>query len=146
MPASRNYASKDTTTHICPFGTTAKSSNKCYHFKHAPKFKMQMPDILLLTGIGSLPKKKRKEATKTTIFVLLGNHDSLHFAIIPLTPSATKTIILDSPKDSPRFGQKRKITIHCHYSPVTIHPSLFTGTIHRYCSLQIGRASCRERV
>ena len=30
-----------------------------------------------------------------------------HFAIIPLTPSATKTIILGSPKDSPRFGQKR---------------------------------------
>ena len=111
-------------------------ANKCYHFKHAPKFKMQMPDILLLTRIGSLPKKKRKKATKTTIFVMLGNHDSLHFPIIPLTPSATTTIILDSPKDSPRFGQKRKFTIHCYYSPVTIHPSLFTGTIHRYCSLR----------
>ena len=66
---------------------------------------------------------------------MLGN-DSLYFAIIPLTPSATRTIILGSPKDSPRFGQKRKITIHCYYSPVTIHPSLFTGTIHRYCSLR----------
>ena len=55
---------------------------------------------------------------------MLGNHDSLYFAITPLTPSATKTIILSSPKDSPRFGQKRKITIHCYYSPVTIHPSL----------------------
>ena len=66
---------------------------------------------------------------------MLGN-DSLYFAIIPLTPSATKTIILGSPKDSPHFGQKRKITIHCYYSPITIHLSLFTGTIHRYCSLR----------
>ena len=66
---------------------------------------------------------------------MLGNHDSLYFAIIPLTPTTAKPIILGSPKDSPRFGQKRKITIHpslftCHYSPVTIHwyysPLLFT--------------------
>ena len=74
--------------------------------------------------------------TTFIMFLMLGNHDSLHFAIIPLTPSATKTIILGSPNDSPRFGQKRKITIHCYYSPVIIHPSLFTGTIHRYCSLR----------
>ena len=65
--------------------------------------------------------------TTFVMFLMLGNHDSLHFAIIPLTPSATKTIILGSPKDSPRFGQKRKITIHL---------SLFTGTIHCYCSLR----------
>ena len=68
--------------------------------------------------------------TTFVMFLMLGNHDSLHFGIIPLTPSATKTIILGSPKDSPRFGQKRKITIHCYYSPVTIHwyysPLLFT--------------------
>ena len=61
---------------------------------------------------------------KTTILFLMLGNDSLYFAIIPLTPSATRTIILGSPKDSPRFGQKRKITIHCYYSPVTIHPSL----------------------
>ena len=73
---------------------------------------------------------------KATIWFLMLGNDSLYFAIIHLTPSATRTIILDSPKDSPRFGQKRKITIHCYYSPVTIHPSLFTGTIHRYCSLR----------
>ena len=66
---------------------------------------------------------------------MLGN-DSLYFAIIPLTPSATRTIILGSPNDSPRFGQERKFAIHCYYSPVTIHPSLFTGTIHCYCSLR----------
>ena len=101
-----------------------------------------MPKMLLLTiDVGVLLEsfQKRKAFvifSKPTIFVILGNHDSLHFGIIPLTPSATKKIILGSPKDSPRFGQKRKITIHCHYSPVTIHPSLFTGTIHRYCSLR----------
>ena len=92
----------------------SKSSNKCYHFKHA------------------------KGSYKTRLqfwFLMLGN-DSLYFAIIPLTPSATKTIILGSPNDSLRFGQKRKINIHYYYSPVTIHPSLFTGTIHRYCSLR----------
>ena len=68
--------------------------------------------------------------TTFVMFLMLGNHDSLHFTIIPLTPSATKTIILGSPNDSPRFGQKRKITIHCYYSPVAIHPSLFTVTVH----------------
>ena len=73
---------------------------------------------------------------KATIWFLMLGNDSLYFAIIHLTPSATRTIILDSPKDSPRFGQKRKITIHYYYSPVTIHPSLFIGTIHRYCSLR----------
>ena len=57
---------------------------------------------------------------------MLGN-DSLYFAIMHLTPSATRTIILGSPNDSLCFGQKRKITIH---------PSLFTGTIHCYCSLR----------
>ena len=56
---------------------------------------------------------------------MLGN-DPLYFAIILLTPSATRIIMLGSPNDSPSFGHKRKFTIHislftCHYSPVTIH-------------------------
>ena len=60
---------------------------------------------------------------------MLGN-DSLYFAIIPLTLSATRTIMLGSPNDSPCFGQKRKITIHLslftrHYSLV-----LFNVTVH----------------
>ena len=54
------------------------------------------------------------------------SHDSLHFAIILLTPSATKTIILGSPTHSPRFGAKKEnyyslLLFTCHYSPVTIH-------------------------
>ena len=53
-----------------------------------------------------------------------------------LTHYAPKTRIRSLTTDSPRFGQKRKITIHCYYSPVTIHPSLFTGTIHCYCLLR----------
>ena len=56
---------------------------------------------------------------------MLGN-DFLYSTIILLTPSATRTIMLGSPNDSPSFGHKRKFTIHislftCHYSPVTIH-------------------------
>ena len=44
---------------------------------------MQMPDILLLTKIGRLPKKKGKVATRLQfLFLMLGNHDSLYFAII----------------------------------------------------------------
>ena len=110
MPASRNYASKDTTSrHLLTFARLALQ----------PKVSISAITSSMLQN-----------------FVMLGNHDSLHFGIIPLTPSATKAIILGSPKDSPRFGQKRKITIHCYYLPVTIHPSLFTGTIHRYCSLR----------
>ena len=35
------------------------------------------------------------------------------------------------------LGQKMKFTIHCYYSSVTIHLSLFIGTIHCCCSLRI---------
>ena len=77
----------------------SKCSNKCYHFKHA----------------------KDSYKTKTTIWFLMLGNDFLYFAIIPLTPSATRTIMLGSPNDSLCFGQKRKVTIHlslftCHYS------------------------------
>ena len=86
----------------------SKCSNKCYHFKHA----------------------KGGYKTRTTIWFLMLGNDSLYFAIIPLTPSATRTIMLGSPNDSLCFGQKRKITIHLslftrHYSLV-----LFTVTVH----------------
>ena len=98
----------------------------------------------------SLPKKKRKEDFPWLLQLLsliLGSHDSLHFPIILLTPSATKTIILGSPNDSPRFGQKRKITIHCHYSPVTIHwyysPLLFTP---KFCLFKGGCPLYLEQV
>ena len=69
----------------------------------------------------------------TVWFLMLGN-DSLYFAMIHLTPFATRTIILGSPNDSLCFGQKRKITIHLslftrHYSlvlfNVTIHSEIF---------------------
>ena len=33
------------------------------------------------------------------------------------------------------LGIKGNLLFTHHYSPVTIHPSLFTGTIHYYCSL-----------
>ena len=116
-----------TTSTLLQHSECSKSPNKCYHFKHAPK--IQNANILPLTKIGRLPKKV---ATRLQfLFLMLGNHDSLYFAIIPLTPSATRTIILGTPKDSPRFGQKKgKLLFTCHYSPVTIHwyysPLLFT--------------------
>ena len=88
----------------------SKSSNRCYHFKHA----------------------KGGYKTKTTIWFLMLGNDSLYFAIIPLTPSATRTIMMGSPKWFLMFWAKKEN----YYSPVTIHPSLFTGTIHRYCSLR----------
>ena len=98
-----------------------------------------MPKISLLTMdiLESFPKERERFFMPSLLsYFLCFSHDSLHFAMIPLTPFATKTIILSSPKDSSRFERKRKITIHSHYSPVTIHPSLFIGTIHRYCSLR----------
>ena len=68
--------------------------------------------------------------TKTKIWFLMLGNDFLYFAIILLTPSATRTIMLGSPNDSPCFGHKRKITIHLslftrHYSLV-----LFIVTVH----------------
>ena len=82
---------------------------------------------------------------------MLGNHDSLYFAIIPLTPSATKTIILSSPKDSPRFEQKKKnyyslSLFTCHYSPVTIHGyySLLLFT-QKFCLFKGGCPLCLSK-
>ena len=58
----------------------------------------------------------------------------LYFAMLLLTYSTPRTRILDSTTHSPRFGQKVKftihltlftVTIHCHYSPVTIHSEFF---------------------
>ena len=58
----------------------------------------------------------------------------LCFAMLLLTYSNSRTRILDSTTHSPRFGQKVKftihltlftVTIHCHYSPVTIHSEFF---------------------
>ena len=90
----------------------SKCSNKCYHFKHA----------------------KGDYKTKTTIWFLMLGNDSLYFAIIPLTPSATRTIILGSPKDSHVLGKKGKLlfTITIHLSLFTRHYSLvlFTITVH----------------
>ena len=70
--------------------------------------------------------------TTFIMFLMLGNHDSLHFAMIPLTPSVTKTIILGSPTHSPRFGAKNEIYYSlllfiCHYSLSLV---LFTVTVH----------------
>ena len=90
-------------------------------------------DILLLTRVGSLSKKKKQKGKILHASLLYAlSHDSLHFAIILLTPSATKTIILGSPSHSPRFGAKKGKLLFT----VTIHLSLFTGTIHCYCSLR----------
>ena len=62
--------------------------------------------------------------TRITICFLMLGDDFLYFAIILLTPSTTRIIMMGSPNDSPSFGHKRKFTIH-----VTIHLSLFT---HHY--------------
>ena len=86
----------------------SKSSNRCHHFKHA----------------------KGGYKTKTTIWFLLLGNNSLYFAIIPLTPSATRTIMMGSPNIPYVLGKKGKLLFTCHYSPVTIHwyysPLLFT--------------------
>ena len=133
MPASRNYASKDTTSrHLLTFVRLAlqpKVSMSAITSSMLQNSKCKYRISCFWQGLGVFLKRKERRIPHTTTFVMFlmrGNHDSLHFGIIPLTPSATKTIILGSPKDSPRFRQKRKITIHCYYSPVTIHLSLFT--------------------
>ena len=134
MPASRNYASKDTTSrHLLTFVRLAlqpKVPMSAITSSMLQNSKCKCRISCFWQGLGVFLKRKERRILHTTTFVMflmLGNHDSLHFGIIPLTPSATKTIILGSPKDSPSFWQKRKITIHCYYSPVTIH---------WYCSLR----------
>ena len=72
---------------------------KCFHFKHA----------------------KGGYKTKNIIWFLMLGNDSLYFAIILLTPSATRTIMFGSPNIPHVLGKKGKLLFTCHYSPVTIH-------------------------
>ena len=84
---------------------------------------------------GVFPKRKGKILHASLLsYFLCFSHDSLHFAMIPLTPSATKTRILGSPTHSPRFGAKNEIHYSlllfiCHYSLLLFTPNfcLFKG-------------------
>ena len=105
-----------------------------YIYIYAPKFKMQMPNILLLTRIGSLPKKKRNEATRLKFC----HARESWFPILCHNSSDTicyKNNNFEFPKGFPTFWAKKKnyyslLLFTCHYSPVTIHryysPLLFT--------------------
>ena len=68
-----------------------------------------MLDILLLTRVGSLSKKKKGGFSMTTplSYSLCFGRDSLHFVMLTLTQYATKTRILGSTTHSPRFGGKK---------------------------------------
>ena len=114
---------------------SATTSSLLQHSEYNPTL---MPKILLLTidmlDVGVFPKRKGKilHASHASLlsYFLCFSHDSLHFAMILLTPSATKTIILGSPTNSPRFGAKKEIYYSLLLFTITIHLSLFTGTIH----------------
>ena len=131
MPASRNYASKDTTSrHLLTFVRLAlqpKAPMSAITSSMLQKFKMQMPDILLLTRIRSLPKKKRKEDSPYYNFC---HARESWFPTLCHNSSDTicyKNNNFEFPKGFPTFWAKKKN----YYSL-----SLFTGTIHRYCSLR----------
>ena len=87
----------------------SKRLTECHYFNFA-------------SDVQNAPKSSNSDyKTKITICFLMLGDDFLYFAIILLTPSATRTKMLGSPNDSPCFGHKRKFTVH-----VTIHLSLFT--------------------
>ena len=138
MPASRNYASKDTTSrHLLTFVRLALQPKVPITSSMLQKFKMQMPDILLLTRIGSLPKKKRKEDSPYYNFCHVPYARESWFSTLWHNSSDTicyKTIILGSPNDSHVLGKKGKLlfTITIHLSLFTRHYSLvlFTVTVH----------------
>ena len=107
----------------------SQSSNECYYFKVASKFRIKShthaEDFASDNGyFGVFPKER--ERFFMPHFCHIFSHDSQHFAMIPLTPSATKTIIFGSTTHFPCFGAKNEIyysllLFTCHYSPVTIH-------------------------
>ena len=117
-----------TTSTLLRYSECSKSSYKCYHFKHAPKFKLQIPDILLLTKIGRLPKKK---GYKTTTLVPYAKES--WFPILCHNSSDTncyKNNTFGFPKGFPTFWAKKEnyyslLLFTCHYSLV-----LFTVTVH----------------
>ena len=90
---------------------------------------MLMPKILLLPRVilESFQKRKGKilHASLLSYFLCFG-HDSLHFAMLPLTPSATKTRFLGSITHFPRFGAKNEIYYSLLLFTITIHLLLFT--------------------
>ena len=96
-----------------------------------------MLDILLLTKVGSLSKKKKGGFSMTTSFVIFLMLWSW-FSTLCHTYSDTlcyKNKNFGFYNSFPTFwGQKMKFTIHCYYSSVTIHCHnslvLFTVTVH----------------
>ena len=94
-----------------------------------------MPDILLLTRVGSLSKKKKGGFSMTTTFVIF---PMLWSWFSTLCHAYSDTICYKDKNFGfynwfpTIWGQKIKFTIHYYYSL-----SLFTGTIHCYCSLRI---------
>ena len=94
-----------------------------------------MPNILLLTRVESLSKKKKGEFSMTTPFVIF---PMLWSWFSTLCHAYSDTLCY---KDNnfgfsnsfPTFWGKKWNLLFT----VTIHLSLFTGTIHWYCSLRI---------
>ena len=88
----------------------SKSFNKCYHFKHAKRW-------LQDKNYNLVPYARKW-------FPILCNNSS--------DTICYKNNNVGFPKWFPMFWAKKEN----YYSPVTIHPSLFTGTIQCYCSLR----------
>ena len=138
--ASRHYASKRITSrHLLSFvrfalqskvPMSAITSSMLQNSKCNP---ILMPDILLLTRVGSLSKKKKGGFSMTTTFVIF---PMLWSWFSTLCHAYSDTICYKDKNfgfynSFPTFrGQKMKFTIHCYYSL-----SLFANTIHCYYSL-----------
>ena len=135
--ASRHHTSKKncfkTSTPICPLCTPVKSSNECYHFKHAPIFKMQSH-----TNAGVFLKRKREDSPwlPFVIFPMLWSwFSTLCHAYSYKICSKDKNI--ESHNSFPTFwGKKIKFTIHCYYSSITIHCHYSLLLFTCYCSLR----------
>ena len=136
--ASRHYASKRITSrhllsYVC-FALQSKvpmsaiTSSMLQNSKCNP---ILVSNILLLTRVGSLSKKKKGGFSMTTPFVIFPMLWSWFSTLCHASSDTTcyKDKNFGFNNSFPTFwGQKMKFTIHCYYSSITIH---------WYCSLRI---------
>ena len=109
-----------------------KSTTTSRMFQYSKCDPMLTTKILLLTRV-ILKTFQKKNEDSSLCYASLFGHALLHFVMLLLTYSAPRTRISALQLFPHVLGQKVKftihlslfiVTIHCHYSPVTIHDTV----------------------
>ena len=117
-------------TLICLIYSLVKSINECYYFKITSRLWSHAPNKNTASDKNYFEDfQNKKEKMLHYAFGHAFGLVILCFAMLLLTYSTPKIKNFEFYNSFPRFGAKSKIyyssvTIHCHYSPVTIHDTV----------------------